>query len=104
MKITRKTFDEVMFPCYNPMNMVIKKAHGAYIYDNKGNKYTDLTSGIAVNLLGHTPKGVVDVIKKASANLIHVSNIFCIYTKTAGGRFQFLISMLKDAHLWELVM
>ena len=77
MKITRKTFDEVMFPCYNPMNMVIKKAHGAYIYDNKGNKYTDLTSGIAVNLLGHTPKGVVDVIKKASANLIHVSNIFC---------------------------
>ena len=67
MKITRKTFDEVMFPCYNPMNMVIKKAHGSYIYDNKGNKYTDLTSGIAVNLLGHTPKGVVDVIKKASA-------------------------------------
>lgn len=87
MKITRKTFDEVMFPCYNPMNMVIQKAHGAYIYDNKGNKYTDLTSGIAVNLLGHTPKGVVDVIKKASANLIHVSNIFCNeYTLTLASK------------------
>lgn len=87
MKITRKTFDEVMFPCYNPMNMVIKKAHGSYIYDNKGNKYTDLTSGIAVNLLGHTPKGVVDVIKKASANLIHVSNIFCNeYTLTLASK------------------
>lgn len=87
MKITRKTFDEVMFPCYTPMNMVIQKAHGAYIYDNKGNKYTDLTSGIAVNLLGHTPKGVVDVIKKASANLIHVSNIFCNeYTLTLASK------------------
>ncbi|MBQ3679120.1 MAG: acetylornithine/succinyldiaminopimelate transaminase [Succinivibrio sp.] len=87
MKITRKTFDEVMFPCYNPMDMVIKKAHGAYVYDNKGNKYTDLTSGIAVNLLGHTPKGVVDVIKKASANLIHVSNIFCNeYTLTLASK------------------
>ena len=77
MKITRKTFDEVMFPCYNPMNMVIKKAHGALVYDNEGNEYVDLTSGIAVNCLGHTPNGVQKVIKKTVKNLIHVSNIFC---------------------------
>lgn len=77
MKITRKTFDEVMFPCYNPMNMVIKNAHGSYVFDNEGNKYVDLTSGIAVNCLGHTPDGVQKVIKKTCKNLIHVSNIFC---------------------------
>lgn len=77
MKITRRTFDEVMFPCYTPMNMVIKKAHGSYVFDNEGNKYVDLTSGIAVNCLGHTPDGVQKVIKKTCKNLIHVSNIFC---------------------------
>lgn len=77
MKITRKTFDEVMFPCYTPMDMVIKKAHGSYVFDNEGNKYVDLTSGIAVNCLGHTPDGVQKVIKKTCKNLIHVSNIFC---------------------------
>lgn len=66
-----------MFPCYNPMNMVIKKAHGSYVFDNEGNKYVDLTSGIAVNCLGHTPDGVQKVIKKTCKNLIHVSNIFC---------------------------
>ncbi len=77
MKISRKTFDEVMFPCYTPMNMVIKKAHGSYVFDNEGNKYVDLTSGIAVNCLGHTPDGVQKVIKKTCKNLIHVSNIFC---------------------------
>ena len=77
MKITRKTYDEVMFPCYTPMNMVIKKAHGSYVFDNEGNKYVDLTSGIAVNCLGHTPDGVQKVIKKTCKNLIHVSNIFC---------------------------
>ena len=77
MKITRKTFDEVMFPCYTPMNMVIKKAHGSYVFDNEGNKYVDLTSGIAVNCLGHTRDGVQKVIKKTCKNLIHVSNIFC---------------------------
>lgn len=77
MKITRKTFDEVMFPCYTPMNMVIKKAHGSYVFDNEGNRYVDLTSGIAVNCLGHTPEGIQKVIKKTCKNLIHVSNIFC---------------------------
>lgn len=77
MKITRKTFDEVMFPCYTPMNMVIKNAHGSYVFDNEGNKYVDFTSGIAVNCLGHTPDGVQKVIKKTCKNLIHVSNIFC---------------------------
>lgn len=59
------------------MNMVIKKAHGSYVFDNEGNKYVDLTSGIAVNCLGHTPEGVQKVIKKTCKNLIHVSNIFC---------------------------
>ena len=49
MKISRSTFDKVMFPCYNPMSMVIKKAHGVNVYDTEGNKYIDLTSGIAVN-------------------------------------------------------
>ncbi|MGN1281346.1 MAG: acetylornithine/succinyldiaminopimelate transaminase [Succinivibrio sp.] len=77
MKITRKTFDEVMFPCYSPMNMVIKKAHGAHVHDNEGNVYVDFTSGIAVNCLGHTNSGVQKVIKKTCKNLIHVSNIFC---------------------------
>ena len=77
MKISRSTFDKVMFPCYNPMSMVIKKAHGVNVYDTEGNKYIDLTSGIAVNCLGHTPRGVQKVIKKVSSKLSHCSNIFC---------------------------
>ncbi|MGN0902060.1 MAG: aminotransferase class III-fold pyridoxal phosphate-dependent enzyme, partial [Succinivibrio sp.] len=76
MKITRSTFDKVMFPCYSPMNMVIKQAHGSCVYDTEGTKYIDLTSGIAVNSLGHTPEGVTRVIRKVSKKLIHVSNIF----------------------------
>lgn len=87
MKISRSTFDKVMFPCYNPMSMVIKKAHGVNVYDTEGNKYIDLTSGIAVNCLGHTPRGVQKVIKKVSSKLIHCSNIFCNeYTLTLASK------------------
>lgn len=76
MKITRKTFDEVMFPCYVPQDMVLERGQGCYLYDTAGRKYVDLSAGIAVNCLGHNHKGVVDVIKKQAANLLHVSNIF----------------------------
>ncbi|MBO6259189.1 MAG: acetylornithine/succinyldiaminopimelate transaminase [Succinivibrio sp.] len=76
MSISRKTFDEVMFQCYKPLDMMIQRAHGAFVYDSSGNRYLDLTAGIAVNSLGHTPKGVQKVIRKQADELIHCSNIF----------------------------
>ncbi len=76
MKVTRKTFDEVMFGCYNPMPMVIDHAHGVKVWDTKGNCYLDFTSGIAVNVLGHTPDAVQKIIKEQAGKLLHCSNIF----------------------------
>ncbi len=76
MKLTRAAYDKVMIPCYVPMDMLVQRAHGCYMWDTEGKRYLDLTSGIAVNCLGHTPKGVLKVIRKQSRELIHVSNIF----------------------------
>ena len=76
MKLTRADYDRLMMPCYVPMDMLVKRAHGCYMWDTEGRRYLDLTSGIAVNCLGHTPEGVVKVIKKQASELIHVSNIF----------------------------
>lgn len=76
MKVTRQTFDEVMFPCYVPQDMVLDHGQGSYLFDQSGRKYVDFSAGIAVNCLGHNHKGVVDVIAKQASRLIHVSNIF----------------------------
>ena len=35
---------------YLPLNLV--KGEGSYLFDDKGNKYIDFTSGIGVNSLG----------------------------------------------------
>lgn len=75
-QLTRKDFDHLMFPTYVPMDMLIKKAHGCYVWDTEGKRYLDFTAGIAVLCLGHTPDGVLKVIKKQSAKLLHCSNIF----------------------------
>ncbi len=76
MKITRKTFDECMFPCYNPQDFVIAKAKGVHVYDTQGKEYLDLTSGIGVNSLGHCPKIIEKTLKKQSRRLVHCSNVF----------------------------
>ncbi|MCR5535990.1 MAG: acetylornithine/succinyldiaminopimelate transaminase [Succinivibrio sp.] len=75
-KVTRKTFDEVMFSCYKPMDFVIDHAHGCKVVDTQGREYLDLTSGIAVNVLGHTPKKVVKIASRQCEELMHCSNIF----------------------------
>lgn len=65
-----------MFPTYVPMDMVIRKAHGCEVFDTEGRRYLDLTAGIAVNCLGHTPRAVQKIIRKQAGELLHCSNIF----------------------------
>lgn len=74
--VTRQTYDEVMMPVYKPLEMVIERGEGVYLYDTHGNKYLDLAAGIAVNCLGHNNPGIVKIISEQAQKLIHVSNIF----------------------------
>ncbi len=60
---------------YNRMNLIIEKGEGSYLYDDKGNRYLDMYSGISVNNLGHEDKIVSKIISQAS-KFIHLSNYF----------------------------
>ena len=73
MKISRKTFDEVMVPCYVPQDMVLHRGQGCYLYDIHGHQYIDLSAGIAVNCLGHNHKKVAKIIAKQATHLLHVT-------------------------------
>lgn len=59
---------------YLPVNLV--KGDGSYLFDDKGNKYIDFTSGIGVNSLGYGNPDWVKAITDAAGNLQHISNIF----------------------------
>jgi 4-aminobutyrate aminotransferase len=52
---------------------VIARGEGAWAWDVDGNKFLDLTSGIAVNALGHAHPRVVDAIKRQAERFIHMS-------------------------------
>jgi len=52
------------------------RAEGVYVYDKKGRRYTDFTSGHAVCNIGHNHPAVVESIKRQAESLIHAGSIF----------------------------
>lgn len=61
---------------FNRYKIVLDHGEGAYVWDNNGKKYLDLLGGIAVNVLGHNYKPLIDAISEQAGKLIHVSNLY----------------------------
>ena len=63
---------------YNRKKIAFKHGKGSYLFSTDGKKYLDMTSGIAVNSLGHAHPKLVKTIRDQSKKLWHVSNAFQI--------------------------
>ncbi|KAF2317671.1 hypothetical protein GH714_039522 [Hevea brasiliensis] len=67
---------KVMVGTYARAPLVLASGKGCKLYDVEGREYLDLTSGIAVNALGHCdPDWVKAVVDQANV-LTHVSNVY----------------------------
>ncbi|MCJ2378798.1 aspartate aminotransferase family protein [Vibrio sp. ZSDZ34] len=74
-KVSRELFDEVMVPCYNPMEMIPVKGQGARVWDQQDNEYIDFAGGIAVSCLGHCHPVMVKAVTEQANKLWHLSNV-----------------------------
>ncbi len=74
--ISRADFDQYMVPTFAPMGIVPVRGKGSRLWDDQDREYLDLTGGIAVNVLGHSPDVLIEALQEQAANLWHVSNIF----------------------------
>ena len=63
---------------YAPSDLTFDRGLGSWLFDDKGDKYLDFASGIAVNSVGHSHPHVVSAIQKQAAKLIHTSNLYNI--------------------------
>ncbi|WP_354622917.1 aspartate aminotransferase family protein [Psychromonas sp. MME2] len=73
---TRALFDQVMVPNYAPLNMIPVRGEGSRVWDQEDKEYLDLTSGIAVNALGHAHPELVSALTEQAKKIWHVSNIY----------------------------
>ncbi len=69
--------DSVM-PTYGRLDVTFKQGQGAWLIDDKNERYLDALSGIAVVNLGHCHPKVTEAICDQAKTLIHTSNVYHI--------------------------
>lgn len=85
----KKLTDQYILNTYKRYPLVIKKAKGSWVWDDKGKKYLDFFSGLAVSGIGHNMPAVVKAIQSQAAKLLHTSNLY--YTEPAAKLAEALI-------------
>ena len=63
-------------PVFNRYKIVLDHGAGAEVWDINGKKYLDFLGGIAVNVLGHNNKSLVQAVSEQAGKLIHCSNLY----------------------------
>lgn len=67
-----------LLPTYNRAPLSFVEGRGSWLTEASGARYLDLTSGIAVNALGHAHPALVEVLTQQAQTLWHVSNLYRI--------------------------
>lgn len=65
-----------LMPVYPRCGVRPVRGEGCYLIGERGERYLDFASGIAVNLLGHGHPHLTKAIQDQAATLIHVSNLY----------------------------
>ena len=67
---------QAYLPVFNRYKLVVDHGEGPYVFSVDGKRYIDFLGGIAVNVLGHNYKPLVDAIANQAAKVIHISNLY----------------------------
>ena len=65
-----------LMPVYPRCDVRPVRGEGCYLIGERGERYLDFASGIAVNLLGHGHPRLVKAIADQAATLMHTSNLY----------------------------
>jgi predicted acetylornithine/succinylornithine family transaminase len=69
---------KVLIQNYKQQPVVLQRGEGLHLWDVAGNRYLDLTAGIAACPLGHAHPRLSAAVAEQAKRLIHVSNLFYI--------------------------
>ena len=64
-----------LFPTYARSELTFERGEGAWLFDEKGERYLDFGSGVAVTALGHSHPHLVEALKAQADKVWHVSNL-----------------------------
>lgn len=103
MKMTKeiimKQDENYYLPVFSRYPIVISHGEGPYVYDSEGKKYIDFLAGIAVNVLGHGHKALVNAICEQAHKVIHCSNLYYTAVQAELGEMLAKVSGLDKVFL-----
>ncbi len=67
---------DALMATYKRLPVCFERGEGAWLWDDKGNRYLDALSGIAVCGLGHAHPTVAQAIGQQAETLVHTSNLY----------------------------
>src|SRR5215510_11120039 len=67
-----------LLPNYNRADIAFTRGEGPYLFDEKGERYLDFGTGLAVSILGHAHPHLVAVLREQAGKLWHTSNLYRI--------------------------
>jgi acetylornithine/succinyldiaminopimelate/putrescine aminotransferase len=56
----------------SPLALEIRRAEGVFLFDNKGDRYIDLVSGVSVSNVGHSNPEVIRAVSEQASNYMHL--------------------------------
>lgn len=73
---TQAAEKKLLLQTYDRHPILLTRGEGVYLFDDAGNRYLDLLSGIGVSALGYGHPAITKAIQRQSAELLHTSNLF----------------------------
>src|ERR1700756_4325515 len=67
---------KLLLSTYERNPILFVRGEGVHLFDEKGDRYLDLLTGIGVNALGYGHPAIEQTIAEQSRKLIHTSNLF----------------------------
>ena len=73
---TEEQYQAYRLKNYGAPTLTLVKGQNEWVWDDKGNKFLDFTTGIATASLGHCHPALTKAIQDQAEKLIHVSNLY----------------------------
>ena len=68
--------EQYILPTVSRLPIAIERGEGNYLIDTDGNRYLDLFTGLAVNVLGHSHPAILRALEEQGKKFLHISNLF----------------------------
>ena len=73
---TQAAEKKLLLQTYDRHPILLTRGEGVHLFDDAGNRYLDLLSGIGVSALGYGHPAITKALAEQSTTLLHTSNLF----------------------------